>query len=116
MLVLVTGATGYIGGRLVPQLLDAGHHVRCLTRRPEKLAGVPWADAVEIVAGDALDPERTARRDGRRRRRLLPRALDRHRRRASPSPTAAPRRTSPSRAAEPGVQRIVYLGWARAAR
>ena len=50
------GATGYIGGRLVPELADAGHEVRCLTRRPEKLAGVPWAERVEVVRGDALDP------------------------------------------------------------
>ena len=50
------GATGYIGGRLVPELADAGHEIRCLTRRPEKLAGVPWAERVEVVQGDALDP------------------------------------------------------------
>ncbi len=50
------GATGYIGGRLVPDLADAGHQVRCLTRRPEKLAGVPWAERIEVVRGDALDP------------------------------------------------------------
>ena len=50
------GATGYIGGRLVPELADAGHEIRCLTRRPEKLAGVPWAERVEVVEGDALDP------------------------------------------------------------
>jgi len=53
--ILVMGATGYIGGRLVPMLADAGHEVRCLTRRPEQLAGVDWADRVEIVRGDALD-------------------------------------------------------------
>ncbi len=51
------GATGYIGGRLVPRLVDAGHEVRCLSRRPERLAGVPWADTVEVVRGDALEPE-----------------------------------------------------------
>jgi uncharacterized protein YbjT (DUF2867 family) len=55
--ILVTGATGYIGGRLVPKLAEAGHEVRCLTRRPEKLAGVPWAESVEVVRGDALDPD-----------------------------------------------------------
>lgn len=53
--VLVTGATGYIGGRLVPSLLDAGHEVRCLARTPSKLAGVPWADRVTVVEGDIGD-------------------------------------------------------------
>jgi uncharacterized protein YbjT (DUF2867 family) len=55
--VLVTGATGYIGGRLVPRLLEAGHRVRCLAREPRKLHGRPWASdpRVEIVAGDAAD-------------------------------------------------------------
>ena len=56
MRCLVTGATGYIGGRLVPRLLDAGHRVRCLTRTPAKLRDVPWADRVEVVAGDLSDP------------------------------------------------------------
>ncbi|MFZ4515306.1 MAG: SDR family oxidoreductase [Acidimicrobiia bacterium] len=51
-LVLVTGATGYIGGRLVPVLLAAGYRVRCLVRTPAKLANAPWRDSVEIVAGD----------------------------------------------------------------
>jgi len=49
------GATGYIGGRLAPRLADAGHRVRCLTRRPEHLAEVDWAASVEIRRGDALD-------------------------------------------------------------
>ena len=38
-LILLTGATGYIGGRLVPRLLEAGHRVRCLARDPARLAG-----------------------------------------------------------------------------
>ncbi|MEL7977625.1 SDR family oxidoreductase [Isoptericola sp. F-RaC21] len=52
-LVLVTGATGYIGGRLVPELLAAGYRVRVLARHPERVAGRGWADAVDVVAGDA---------------------------------------------------------------
>jgi uncharacterized protein YbjT (DUF2867 family)/uncharacterized protein YndB with AHSA1/START domain len=54
--VLVTGATGYIGGRLVPELLDAGYEVRCLARSPAKLDGRPWTDRVEVVRGDLADP------------------------------------------------------------
>jgi uncharacterized protein YbjT (DUF2867 family) len=54
--ILVMGATGYVGGRLAPMLAADGHHVRCLTRRPEHLRDVPWADQVEVVRGDALDP------------------------------------------------------------
>jgi len=56
-LVLVTGATGYVGGRLVPRLLESGHRVRCLVRDRARLEGRPWADRVEIVAGDVLSPE-----------------------------------------------------------
>jgi len=55
MRILITGATGYIGGRLVPRLLEAGHEVRCLARRPDKLDDLPWRDRVEVVPGDALD-------------------------------------------------------------
>ncbi|MFF9088415.1 SDR family oxidoreductase [Streptomyces sp. NPDC014991] len=52
---LVTGATGYIGGRLVPELLAAGHRVRCLARSPGKLRDHPWAGATEVVRGDVTD-------------------------------------------------------------
>ncbi|HEX5567951.1 MAG TPA: SDR family oxidoreductase [Streptomyces sp.] len=52
---LVTGATGYIGGRLVPELLAAGHPVRCLARTPGKLRDHPWGGRTEIVAGDVTD-------------------------------------------------------------
>ncbi|WP_371606613.1 SDR family oxidoreductase [Streptomyces sp. NBC_01213] len=52
---LVTGASGYIGGRLVPELLEAGHTVRCLARSPGKLRDHPWAPEVETVAGDVTD-------------------------------------------------------------
>lgn len=52
---LVTGATGYIGARLVPHLLDEGHRVRALARDPNKLAGVPWRDRTEVARGDLGD-------------------------------------------------------------
>jgi len=54
----VTGATGYIGGRLVPRLLEAGHHVRCLVRSPRKLEDRPWFahEHLELIVGDAADP------------------------------------------------------------
>jgi uncharacterized protein YbjT (DUF2867 family) len=56
-LILVTGATGYIGGRLVPKLLEAGYRVRCLVRDPSRLQGRAWLNKVEVVKGDALSPE-----------------------------------------------------------
>jgi uncharacterized protein YbjT (DUF2867 family) len=54
---LVTGATGYIGARLVPRLLDDGHRVRALARNPDKLADVPWREQVEVARGDLADVE-----------------------------------------------------------
>ncbi len=55
-LVLVTGTTGYVGGRLVPRLLEAGCRVRCLVRDPARLQGRPWLEQVEVVQGDVLQP------------------------------------------------------------
>jgi len=57
MKVLVTGATGYIGGRLVPRLLEEGYEVRCLVRSESKLDSSPWRRDVEIVVGDVLEPD-----------------------------------------------------------
>lgn len=57
MKIVVTGATGYIGGRLVPRLIDGGHRVVCLARDPERLSGRAWTEAVEVRRGDALDPD-----------------------------------------------------------
>ena len=53
---LVTGATGYIGGRLVPELLDAGFRVRVMSRSAARLRDLPWADRVEVAEADATDP------------------------------------------------------------
>lgn len=56
-LAAVTGVTGYVGGRLVPELLAAGYRVRALARHPDRLRDRPWYDAVEVVAADAAEPE-----------------------------------------------------------
>ncbi len=56
-LILVTGATGYVGGRLIPRLLDAGYRVRILARDPERLQGRSWLSQVQVVPGDVLKPE-----------------------------------------------------------
>ena len=55
-LVLVTGATGYVGGRLVPRLLAAGHRVRVLVRDPARLQGREWLPHVEVSTIDVLNP------------------------------------------------------------
>src|SRR3984957_13927005 len=57
--VLLTGATGYIGGRLLDRLEQADRRVRCFTRRPEALAG-RVAVGTQVVAGDLLDLESLA--------------------------------------------------------
>jgi uncharacterized protein YbjT (DUF2867 family) len=54
-LALVTGPAGYIGGRLVPELLAAGFRVRAMARQPRSLADREWHDQVEVVRGDAAD-------------------------------------------------------------
>jgi uncharacterized protein YbjT (DUF2867 family) len=55
--IVVTGATGYIGGRLVPRLLEQGYRVRVLARDPSRLTGRSWLPDVEIVQGDVLKPD-----------------------------------------------------------
>jgi uncharacterized protein YbjT (DUF2867 family) len=53
--VLVLGASGYVGGRLVPELRDLGHEVRCMSRNAAKLLSRPWHTEVDIVEGDLLE-------------------------------------------------------------
>jgi len=60
-LCLVTGATGYIGGRLTSELLACGYRVRVMVRHPERLRDHLWLDQVDVVTGDALDPASLAK-------------------------------------------------------
>jgi uncharacterized protein YbjT (DUF2867 family) len=104
--ILVTGATGYVGGRLVPALLERDEHVRCFARRPEAVAPRPGLD---VVAGDALDAAAVRRAlDGVDVAYYLIHAMgggdafeERDREAATIFAEAA---------REAGVQRIVYLG------
>ncbi len=54
MKILVTGATGYVGGRLIPRLLDQNHEVTVLVRNPSNIKGRPWSDDVRVIHGDLL--------------------------------------------------------------
>ena len=60
-LCLVTGATGYIGGRLIVELLKHGYRVRILARNADRLKYHPWIDQVEVCEGDAHDPSALTR-------------------------------------------------------
>ena len=107
--VLVTGVTGYIGGRLVPELLSAGHRVRVMARRPRRLDGRDWRDRVEVVDGDASDPDQVARAvEGVDVAYYLIHALNTGRRFETRDRHTA--RTFGTACREAGVGRIVYLG------
>ncbi len=60
--IAVTGSTGYVGGRLVPLLLDAGFRVRCIAREPRKLDDRHWRGHpnVSVVASDLSDSDSLA--------------------------------------------------------
>jgi uncharacterized protein YbjT (DUF2867 family) len=106
--VLLTGATGYGGGRLLRKLEESGRPVRCLVRRPEALSGRA-AEKTEIVHGDVLEPDSLHEAlSGITTAYYLVHSM------AAPGPFAgADRRGAENFAAaarKSGVSRIVYLG------
>lgn len=107
--VLVTGATGYIGGRLVPRLLEAGYEVTVLVRSPQKLIDVPWAEQVSVIEGDLTDPAAVAAAcEGQDVFYYLVHSMGAKGDFEETESRAA--RTVAKAAAEAGVGRIVYLG------
>ncbi|MGW2228213.1 SDR family oxidoreductase [Streptomyces formicae] len=106
---LVTGASGYIGGRLVPELLAAGHRVRCLARSPGKLRDHPWSGDVEVVKGDVTNRDEVAEAlRGIDVAYYLVHALDSGSGFEETDRQAA--RTFAEQASKAGVRRIAYLG------
>lgn len=59
-LILVTGATGYIASRLIPQLLDRGYQIRALARQPQRLKNKNWFPQVSVIQGDVMEPSTLA--------------------------------------------------------
>src|SRR5690349_14929469 len=106
--VALTGATGYVGGRLLERLQGGDRTVRCLTRDPERLAG-RTAEGTQVVAADVLDTDRIARAlDGVDTAYYLVHSMG-----SSGSFAETDRRAAASfatAAAGAGVRRIVYLG------
>lgn len=105
--ILVTGATGYVGGRLIPRLLEAGHEVRVLVRDASRVAGRPWASQVEVAVGDILDRDSLVRAlDGVDQAYYLVHSMmeagfeEKDRRAASTFVSAAP----------PALRKVIYLG------
>ncbi|KGM09151.1 SDR family oxidoreductase [Cellulomonas carbonis] len=108
-LAAVTGVTGYVGGRLVPELLAAGFRVRAVSRDPRRLRGRPWYDDVEPATADVTDLDATrAALDGVDVAYYLVHSLGTGPRFARTDRLAA--LTFARAAREAGVRRIVYLG------
>ena len=107
--ILVTGATGYVGGRLVPRLIEAGYRVCCLVRDPSRLQGREWVNQVEVTRGDVLSPASLAdAMDGVSVVYYLVHSLGKGANFAELDIAAARNCSAAAKAA--GVERIIYLG------
>ena len=108
-LILVTGANGYIASRLIPRLLERGHRVRVMVRRPERLTGRAWLKAVEVVQGDVNRPDSVRQAlAGARTAYYLIHSMSSGRGYTRIEREAA--RGFAQAADEAGVQHIIYLG------
>ena len=110
--VLVTGATGYVGGRLIPALLEGGYRVKAMGRLLEKLACRPWArhPQIELVQGDVLDRRslEEACRGCRAAYYLVHSMIAQKEKFAEADRRAA--RNMVAAAAATGLERMIYLG------
>jgi uncharacterized protein YbjT (DUF2867 family) len=107
-LILLTGATGYVGGRLLPLLVQDGWRVRCLARQPERLSSRVSA-GVEVAPGDVLDTASLApAMQGVKAAYYLVHSMGATGDFVEQDRLAAGNFAAAARAA--GVQRIIYLG------